>query len=569
MSDVTHMKWWGWGVPEHSFSAADKPALAPFIRSKLGVDVTAAATPPPSFDDLTIPESAVPPQLLTDLVAAVGEEHLSVTETDRVIHTYGKSIRDLLRVRRNQFPRVPDIVVFPGTESEVVAVTVAASSHNAVLIPFGGGSNIVGAVEPVPDETRPVVSVDMGRMRRVLDIDPESGLATIQAGAQGPDLEAQLNIHGWTVGHFPDSFAHSTVGGWIATRSSGMQSDAYGDMADITRGLRMVLPDGDMVVLHPLPSSSSGPSVREMILGSEGRLGIITEATVNVHRLPEVREIQAYLFPDYASGLEAMRDISESDAHPTVTRVSDGFETAFSFATAKRSHGIGRLIRSGLLAFLGRRGWNRDDICVSFVGFEGSLRHVRYEKALVKKIVQRNGGIGVGQGPGALYDQKKFDTPYIRDFLLDRGALADVSETASPWGLLGDVHEAVIATFNDTITHLGVSGYIMCHLSHSYHSGACQYFTFAIADVSPDAEKHYDAVKQAIQQAFVNGESAVSHHHGVGEEHSPWLADDISPGGVRLQRALFDAIDPDHRANPGKIIHDGAPGVSSNSVEYL
>ena len=353
---------------------------------------------------------------------------------DRIVHTYGKSVRDLLRLRAGDIPRVPDVVVYPGTEAEVQLVVDRAVAANAVLIPFGGGSNIAGSLHAPADETRPVISVDLGRLNRVLSVDDESGLARIQAGALGPDIEDQLRPLGWTLGHFPDSFTHSTLGGWVATRSSGMQSDKYGDIADITRGMRVVMP-GKMLVLRPLPSTSTGPSVREMILGSEGRLGIITEATVQVHRIPEKRQILGYLFPTWDAGLAAMQEISTSDARPSITRVSDGRETKFSFATRKKSSGISisSLVSKGLMKVLERRGWQLEQSCLSFIGYEGGPSHVSREQSIVKAIVKKHGGIVLGKGPGVLYDQKKFDTPYIRDFLLDRGAIGDVSDTAAPW----------------------------------------------------------------------------------------------------------------------------------------
>ena len=254
---------------------------------------------------------------------------------DRVVHARGKSLRDLVRTRAGELGRLPDLVVRPGSEEELAAVLRAALDADAVVIPFGGGSNISGSLEAPAGETRTVISVDMGRLDRVLSIDPASRLAEVQAGVYGPRLEEQLNAAGWTMGHFPDSFTHSTLGGWIATRSSGMQSDKYGDIAELTRGLRVATPSG-MLVVRPVPSTSTGPSVREMILGSEGRLGIISTATVHVHRLPPRREILGYLFPTWAAGLAAMRDIAESEAAPSVTRVSDSAETQFSFATRKR-----------------------------------------------------------------------------------------------------------------------------------------------------------------------------------------------------------------------------------------
>jgi alkyldihydroxyacetonephosphate synthase len=433
----------------------------------------------------------------------------------------------------------------------VAAVVAAAVAANAVIIPFGGGSNISGSLEPHPGEARVVISLDLGRLNTVVSIDEGSGLARIQAGAQGPYIEEQLNARGWTMGHFPDSFTHSTLGGWVATRSSGMQSDKYGDIADIARGLRMVRPAG-IVDIRPVPSASTGPSVREMILGSEGRLGVITEVVVQVHRTPEVREINGYLFPSWEAGIAAMHEISESDARPTVTRVSDARESGFSFATGKAKSGFDP--QKVLMAFLKARGWDLEGINLSFIGFEGSKSHVEYEKKIVARIVKKHGGLGVGKGPGVLYDQKKFDTPYLRDFLLDRGAAADVSETAAPWSRLNEIHDAVYAAADEAYEQIGTPGWIMSHLSHSYHSGACLYFTFAFVHGGDTAIAQYDVVKKAIQQAFVDHGGTISHHHGVGREHAPWLEQDISTEGVALMDGLFASADPKKNFNPDKVI---------------
>lgn len=566
MSIVKQQKWWGWGDGSHEFSFSDKPKFAPFVMDVIGVDVTKPAPRVREFSSLDVPASQLSDSLREQFIDALGEQYVVFDDETRVVHAFGRGIRDLVRVRRGQLGRVPDVVLYPGSEAEVVAIVDAAVDANAVVIPYGGGSNIVAALEAVPGETRNVISVNMGRLNKVLEIDEVSAIARIQAGVLGPDMEAQLNARGWTLGHFPDSFQWSTLGGWIATRSSGAQSDKYGDIADITRGLHMVMAH-QVLTLRPLPSSSSGPSVREMVIGSEGRLGIITEAWVHVHRLPEVREIQAYFFPNYDSGLLAMEQISASDAAPSLTRVMDAMETRFSMANAKKSSRIGHLLSRAIQEVMTRKGWDLTKICISFIGYEGKANHVRYEKGLVNRIITDNGGMGVGKGPGALYDQKKFDVPFIRDFLLDRGIPADVSETTTPWSGTKQMHDRIVELAERAFEEAGVQGVVMCHLSHSYHSGACQYFTFALNDSSEHNMESYDRVKQAIQQGFMDNGGTVSHHHGVGEEHSPWMDQDISPAGVFIQRALFTGVDPKQNFNPGKIVHDGTPGVSSNSLQ--
>ena len=549
------MKWWGWGEHGVSFTHEDKPELAPFIRQALDLDVSRMTSRPVGLEELELPEPSVPGGLREALEAAVGQQAVSDDDADRVVHARGKSLRDLVRHRSGDVGPLPDLVVRPGSEEEVEAVVGAALEADAVLIPFGGGSNISGSLETPEGETRTVISVDLTRMDRVLDVDERARLARVQPGVFGPHLEEQLNARGWTLGHFPDSFTHSTLGGWIATRSSGMQSDKYGDVADLTRAVRVATPKG-MLATRPVPSTSTGPSVREMVLGSEGRLGIICEATVHVHRLPEERTILGYLFPDWEAGLAAMHDIAAGEAAPSVTRVSDAPETRFSFATKKDPTLLDQVTSKAMAAYLSRRRhFDLEAMCLSFIGYEGSKRHVARQRKLVDEVVKSHGGLCIGSGPGTLYDQKKFDTPYIRDYLLDRGALADVSETSAPWSVLPTLYGNVMAAAREAFAGLGVTGYIMCHLSHSYHAGACLYFTFAFKP-SGDREPldEYDVVKGAIQQAFVDSGATLSHHHAVGTEHARWLEEDISGPGVAMIRSLFDGMDPGQNLNPGKIV---------------
>ena len=561
---MSRMKWAGWGEADVAFSDADKPELRPFINENLGLDIGGEPAAPAAFADLEVPPPSLPEPLAAALIDAVGEAHVSTTPLDRVVHARGKSLRDLVRHRRGELGRLPDAVVSPAGEAEVAAVLQAVLAHDAVLIPFGGGTNISGSLEPPREEMRPVISVDMARLDRLLSVDAASRLARVQAGVFGPALEAQLNARGWTLGHFPDSFSHSTLGGWIATRSSGMQSDKYGDVADLTRAVRVVTPAGTLHT-RPVPSTSTGPSVREMVLGSEGRLGIITEATVHVHRVPASRVILGYLFPSWSDGLAAMQALAASEATPSVTRISDAPETAFSFATRKASTPLDRIKSKALTTYLTRRrGFDLGQMCLSFIGYEGSHAHVAAQRKLVGRIVGRHGGVCVGASPGELYDQKKFDTPYIRDFLLDRGALADVSETAAPWAQLPALYDRVVSSARAAWDGLGARGYLMCHLSHSYHAGACMYFTFALNPAAGrDALEQYDVVKVAIQQAFVDAGATLSHHHAVGTEHARWLEQDLSAPGVAMLRALFDGVDPGRNLNPGKIT--GARGLAEVS----
>ena len=476
---------------------------------------------------------------------------------DRVVHWAGKAVMDIVKTLQNRFERLPDVVVYPADEQQVAAVTRLAVERDLVLIPFGGGTSISRSLQPRPEETRTVVSVDLGRMNRVLEIDETSCIARIQAGTLGPDMEEQLNARGWTLGHFPDSFTHSTVGGWAATRSSGMQSDKYGDIADIIRGMDVVRPGGT-VRLRPLPSTSTGPSLREMFIGSEGRLGIITELWVQVHRIAPERQVIAYMFPTWEQGLTGIRQIKEAEIPTTFARISDAGETEFSLATQKaptsRKSEIAAKGQEALWAFMRKRGWDTQAMCIAYVCFEGTKADVARHRKAVAGIAKANGAIVLGSGPGALYDQKKFDTPYLRDFLLEQQIIGDVSETAAPWSRLTAVHKAAYQAAESAFEELGLKGWIMSHMSHSYHTGACLYFTFAFPFTDENVDYEYALVKTRIQQAFIDAGGTLSHHHGVGAEHSPWMDQDVSPEGVELLRGLFRSADPSENFNPGKII---------------
>ncbi len=557
MPNVKHMKWWGWGEEGVFFNWQNKPAFAPIVRRAVGVDLRPREIDTVDFATAQVPETRLPEEIRSELTAILGAEHTVTDDHDRVVHWAGKAVMDIVKTLQNRFERLPDVVVYPADEQQVAAVTRLAVERDLVLIPFGGGTSISRSLQPRPEETRTVVSVDLGRMNKVLEIDETSCIARIQAGTLGPDMEDQLNARGWTLGHFPDSFTHSTVGGWAATRSSGMQSDKYGDIAEIIRGMNVVRPGGT-VKLRPLPSTSTGPSLREMFIGSEGRLGIITELWVQVHRITPSRQVIAYMFPTWEQGLDGIRQIKEAEIPTTFARISDARETEFSLATQKaptsRKSEIAAKGQEALWAFMRKRGWDTQAMCIAYVCFEGTKADVARHRKAVAGIAKANGAIVLGSGPGALYDQKKFDTPYLRDFLLEQQIIGDVSETAAPWSRLTAVHKAAYQAAESAFEELGLKGWIMSHMSHSYHTGACLYFTFAFPFTDENVDYEYALVKTRIQQAFIDAGGTLSHHHGVGAEHSPWMDQDVSPEGVELLRGLFRSADPSENFNPGKII---------------
>ncbi|MDK7741811.1 FAD-binding oxidoreductase [Helcobacillus massiliensis] len=559
-ADVKRHKWWGWGLDDVTFRFDNKPLFAPLVKEKVGLDLDAITPrPEPQLSDYEVPASVLSSEDAAALTAIVGSENVRTDDEYRVVHSFGRSVTDLFRARTGDFRRIVDAVVYPASDEEVQSILRLVVERDLVVIPFGGGSSISGSVTPDVDEKRAIITLNLGRMCRVLDIDDTAGLARVQAGVYGPDLEEQLQERGWTMGHFPDSFAYSTLGGWAATRSSGMQSDKYGDIEGIVRGLRLVQADG-VIDTKPIPGRDSGSSVHEMVLGSEGRLGVITECTVRVHRVAPVREVIAYMFPDWESGVRGMHAIARSEVHPVFTRLSDGPETRFSLAMVKepesrKSKAMAK-VQEGLFAYLRSKGWDtREEMCISYVCFEGTKQHVEREKSAVKRIVKSVGGITLGAGPGKIYDQKKFDTPYLRDFLLGMNVYGDVSDTGTTWSRLNEMHSSVYDAFYRKLDEMGLRGFMFCHMSHSYHQGACLYFTFAVPYESDERMlEEYTALKHTIQQEFMHHLGTVSHHHAVGTEHQPWIAEDITDGGVRMLKDLYAAQDPGGNFNPGKIV---------------
>jgi alkyldihydroxyacetonephosphate synthase len=399
---------------------------------------------------------------------------------------------------------------------------------------------------------RMAVSLDMRRMRRVLAVDAESFTARVEAGVFGPDLEEPLGLHGMTLGHFPDSFLHSTLGGWIATRSAGMQSDKYGKIEDMVVSLRMVTPEG-VLATRTVPKSSNGIDVNHLCIGSEGTLGVITEATLQVHPGPESRLVPAYLFPEFEAGLQAMRECVRKECMPSMVRLNDPDKTALSLAFKPPSSRLSQAASKIFKRYLRVRGFDLPRACLMLTSFEGRKADVTRQLRQVNAIYRKFGGVSLGSSSGRSFEATKYDFPHIRDFLLERDATTDVSETATVWSNILPLYQATMKALRDGILESGVPPWSGCHISHTYRSGASLYFTFGFMQQRGHEMEQYLNVKRAAQQSFIDGGATLSHHHAVGTEHLPWLSADISPLGVKAVAAIKYGLDPDNIMNPGRL----------------
>jgi alkyldihydroxyacetonephosphate synthase len=551
------MKWWGWGYEDAEFCAAHHPGFWPYAKSVLGIESDDFTRREWRLESIELPDARADEPFLAKLRALLAPSQITDDAKERIIHSYGKGFRDLFRLRRGIAAGAPDLIIYPESERDVCLTLRAAVERDIVLIPFGGGSNIAGCLERM-DARRMCVSLDMRRMRRVLAVDRRSFTAQIEAGVFGPDLEEQLQAQGMTLGHFPDSFIHSTLGGWIATRSAGMQSDKYGKIEDMVIAVRMVTPEG-VLQTRVVPKASNGIDVNHLCIGSEGTFGVITEATMRVHPLPESRQVRGYLFPEFEGGIEAILECANQECAPAMVRLNDPDKTALSLAFRPPSSGFTKIAGSLFKTYLRVKGLAQPRACLMLTAFEGGSRGVSGRLQQAGAIYRQCGAIGLGAGAGKSFEATKYDFPYIRDFLLDRDVTTDVSETTTVWSNILTLYQDTIPLLCAEISKSGVRPWTGCHISHTYQSGASLYFTFGFRQQTGHELEQYLRVKRAVQQSFIDHGATVSHHHAVGTEHLPWLAADISPVGVKAVFAIKRGLDPGNIMNPGRLLPSSTP----------
>ncbi|WP_408897307.1 FAD-binding oxidoreductase [Nocardioides sp. R1-1] len=512
-----------WGDPAHVTGLPDG------VRDLVGLVFPIRDTPARS--DVAVPQPRLGDEQVAGLRAIVGDDNVSTDDALRRRRTRGKSTPDLLRQRTGDLSDAPDVVVRPAGHDEVVAVLAFAQQERIAVVPFGGGTAVTGGLVADADGLSGVLSLDLGRMRGLLALDPVSSTATLEPGLRGPEAESLLAAHGMMLGHFPQSFEYATIGGFAATRSSGQSSAGYGRFDAMVVGLRVATPRGE-VRLGSAPANASGPDLRELFLGSEGAFGVITEVTVRVRPLPEVKEYEGWRWPSFAAGADAMRSLAQSDLLPTVIRLSDENETAINLADPS---GIGGEESAG---------------CLMIVGYEGTPAAVAAKRAAVTEALGALGGTSLGAAPGESWAQGRFSAPYLRDSLLDVGVLVETLETATFWSNRENLYTRVRAALEET---LGEGTMVLCHISHVYATGCSLYFTVA-APGGEDPLARWLPAKAAACEAIVAAGAAITHHHAVGTDHKPYLTAEIGAVGADVLRAVKQAVDPAGILNPGVLV---------------
>jgi alkyldihydroxyacetonephosphate synthase len=503
------------------------------------------------LDALALPAPRLDRRTLGRLRAACGEEWVRTSDLERVTHSLGRSLPDLLRLRSGDLPAPCDAVVYPSDEGEVAAVLRVAAEASVAVVPVGGATSVVGGIEPRPRPSqRGSLALDTTRLASLLRVDPVSRTATVQAGIAGPALEAALRAHGFTLGHYPQSFEHSTLGGWIAARSSGQLSGRYGALEDLLVAVRVVTPAG-VLRTAPVPRSAAGPDLRALVLGSEGTLGVIVEATLRVAPAPAAHDERALLFRSFGDGVEAVRQVVQEGVPVAMLRLSDAAETELSLLL--RRDPARRLDPAAALLRAAERLGYGSGRAVLLYAQEGDAALVRRDLARVRAIGRRHGGLPLGRRPGRAWRRDRFRTPYLRDWLLDRDVAVDTLETAVPWSRLQEAHRGVLRDLRAALASHAGAGLAMAHVSHSYADGASLYFTVLYPLDPRRAVKQWSEIKREATESVLAHGGTLSHHHGVGLDHAPWMAREKGAVGLEALRALRERLDPAGLMNPGKL----------------
>lgn len=546
------LRWNGWGRLDESPSLT--AARADFICDALERRFGRPLTPPPpavTLESLRLPPSKLGAETLGRLRSEGGDSCVATGVFERVTHAVGKSLPDLLRLRQGAIPGLPDAVVTPSSERAVAAVLRIADEQQLAVVPFGGGTSVVGSVEARAGQSQAgVLSLDTTRLDALIRIDRESRLATAQAGIDGPALEAALLPHGFSFGHYPQSFEYSTLGGWIAARSSGQQSNGYGPIEERVAALRVVTPRGLLRTLE-FPRSAAGPNLNELVLGSEGTLGVIVEATLRIVEAPEERDFRGMLFRSFSAGVAAVRDVLQQGVTASMLRLSDATET--ELLQLLRHDPARRLDPAELgLSAAARLGYGPGRAILIY-GAEGAEpAAVRATAAKLRRLGRAHGGLPLGRSPGRSWLRDRFRTPYLRDWLLDRGVAVDTLETALSWSRLEAGHKAIARALERALARHAGGGLAMAHLSHSYSDGACLYFTILYPLHAERGVEQWRAIKAEASEAVLASGGTLSHHHGVGLDHAPWIGREKGELGLEALRAAKRSLDPAGLMNPGK-----------------
>jgi alkyldihydroxyacetonephosphate synthase len=532
-------RWNGWGDDATTYPFPE--SAAHYLAVRLGEGIRSS--------DVTLQQTveAVPASKLSSLSLA-GCPEVKTETLERLLHARGQSFPDWVALRYGRIDTYPEGVIYPENDEQVCRLLEYARQLGLRLIPYGGGTSVVGHINPLPEQP-PTLTVDLSQLNRLEHLDETSRLATFGAGISGPELEQQLNTHGFTLGHFPQSFELSTLGGWIASRSSGQQSYYYGRIEDLFAGGHVETSLGPLD-LPSLPASAAGPDLRQVILGSEGRFGIITRAVVRIRPQPEREAFYGVFFRSWQAGVDAVRLLAQARIPVSMARLSNPQETDTTLALSGKDSLVAWAQRG-----LGWLGYGSER-CLLVFGVTGSTAAARFAKRQALDLLCAAGGLYSGEMIGKMWRKSRFLTPYLRNVLWENGYAVDTLETALPWNVVLPASASILSALEGALLEERERVLAFCHLSHIYRDGASIYTTYLFrrtADPEQTLER-WQRLKRKASLAVIQHGGTISHQHGVGLDHAPYLEAEKGPVGMAILRAMAQTLDPDQVLNPGKLL---------------
>ena len=531
----------------YELSGQELPRLLPWVRDVLGIELD-----PRDVHESSYPTSIAPPRenapFRTEISQFLSDGQITDAGRLRLRHGHGHSQDEMFAIKHERLERIPDLVVFPESDEQVAQLIAAAKRHDVVLIPFGGGTNVTGALRCDADEERMIVSVDMHRMGSVVWIDRANQMACIRAGAVGRNINAQLAAQGLTMGHDPDSVEFSTLGGWIATNASGMKKNKYGNIEDLVLDVTVATANGKLERATCVPRESIGSDLRRLLFGSEGTLGIITSAIVKVFPLPEVETYGSVVFPTLADGIAFMRELARESTPPSSVRLVDNAQFKFGMALKTADTGL-KIWKSRLEQFVvvNLKGFKPDQMVVCTLVFEGTRRDVARQQSEVYRLAKKHGGMQAGAENGRRGYQLTYSIAYIRDFLMDFYIIAESFETSAAWSdvfpLISNVKKRLEAEY--AARRLPGKVFVTARVTQVYQTGAAIYFYFGFYYKGvPHPSQVYNELEAIAREEILRSGGSLSHHHGVGKVRRSFLPEVMSPAALEWKRELKHSLDP-------------------------
>ncbi len=532
----------------YDICAKNLPALIPFAEEVLGIEIL----PKPQIEELQkkyISNKKVNTSFMDELVSLFDKDRYSSSDKERLLHSHGQTTSDeIYKVLYSKLDSFVDLVFYIESEEEAKKLILLAKKHNVCLIPFGGGTSVSNALKIPKNENRMVVSVDTRRMNKIEHIDEKNLLATVESGILGINLEKHLQERGYTAGHEPDSIEFSTLGGWISTNASGMKKHRYGNIEDIVQNVTLITPNGTINQLKPLTRSSIGVKAQNMVFGSEGNFGIITKATIKIHKKPEASTFESILFHNWEDGVNFMKEIAHSNLIPASSRLMDNSMVRFASALKEEKSDFGKFINSikNFIVFK-VKGFNPKQCVVAIFKMEGSKQEVKYQRNNLKILAKKYNPVFAGAGQGKSGYNLTLAIAYIRDFFMDQNIIGETLESAVPWSDVIKVSEAVTKKLRELHEKYDLPGTFLfgSRLSKVYHSGACMYNTIAMSFKGiENPEEVFGEIEHELRKTIIENGGSISHHHGVGKLRKDFMPKTISEGSVNLIKSIKSSQDP-------------------------